>query len=104
MLALWASILLFSPLQFRCSVAAPLCDAHGLQHTRLPCPTPTPGDQVSDAIQPSHTLSSPSPPAFNLPQHQGRFTFTSVIFKVCIFAYLAHHDNVLKSKNYIAKH
>ena len=26
---------------------------------------------VSDAIQPSHPLSSPSPPAFNLPQHQG---------------------------------
>ena len=28
---------------------------------------------VSDAIQPSHPLSSPSPPAFNLPQHQGLF-------------------------------
>ena len=26
---------------------------------------------VSDAIQPSHPLSSPSPPAFNLIQHQG---------------------------------
>ena len=26
--------------------------------------------QVSDAIQPSHPLSSPSPPAFNLDQHQ----------------------------------
>ena len=29
--------------------------------------------QVGDAIQPSHPLSSPSPPAFNLPQHQGLF-------------------------------
>jgi len=28
---------------------------------------------VSDAIQPSHPLSSPSPPAFNLPQHEGLF-------------------------------
>ena len=28
---------------------------------------------VSDAIQPSHPLSSPSPPAFNLCQHQGLF-------------------------------
>ena len=27
--------------------------------------------RVSDAIQPSHTLSSPSPPAFNHSQHQG---------------------------------
>ena len=26
---------------------------------------------VGDAIQPSHPLSSPSPPAFNLSQHQG---------------------------------
>ena len=28
---------------------------------------------VSDAIQPSHPLSSPSPPAFNFSQHQGLF-------------------------------
>ena len=29
--------------------------------------------QVSDAIQPSHPLSSPSPPNFSLSQHQGLF-------------------------------
>ena len=29
--------------------------------------------RVSDAIQPSHSLSSPSPPAFNLSQLQGLF-------------------------------
>ena len=29
--------------------------------------------QVSDAIQPSHPQSSPSPPAFNISQHQGLF-------------------------------
>ena len=29
--------------------------------------------RVSDAIQPSHPLSFPSPPAFNLSQHQGLF-------------------------------
>jgi len=28
---------------------------------------------ISDAIQPSHPVSSPSPPAFNLSQHQGLF-------------------------------
>ena len=27
--------------------------------------------RVGDAIQPSHSLSPPSPPAFNLSQHQG---------------------------------
>ena len=29
--------------------------------------------RVGDAIQPSHPLSSPSPPAFNLSQHQDLF-------------------------------
>ena len=32
---------------------------------------------VRDAIQPSHTLSSPSPPALNLSQHQGLFNWVS---------------------------
>ena len=35
--------------------------------------TQTHGYRVSDAIQPYHSLSSPSPPAFNLSQHQGLF-------------------------------
>ena len=33
--------------------------------------------QVSDAIQPSHPLSSPSPPVFNLSQHQNLFQWVS---------------------------
>ena len=33
--------------------------------------------QVGDAIQPSLPLSSPSPPAFNLTQHQGLFQWVS---------------------------
>ena len=51
---------------------------------RLPCPSPSPSGEmlkhaqihvywVVDAIQPSHPLSSPSPLAFNLSQHQGLF-------------------------------
>ena len=32
---------------------------------------------VGDAIQPSHPLSSPFPPAFNLSQHQGIFQWVS---------------------------
>ena len=35
--------------------------------------TQTCAHQVSDAIQPSHPLLSPSPPAFNLSQCQGLF-------------------------------
>ena len=60
----------------RCSVA--LCNSMGstpgfpvLHH--LPEPAQTHVHWVSDAIQPPHPLSSPSPPAFNLSQHQGLF-------------------------------
>ena len=42
-------------------------------HHQLPEPTQTHGHWVSDAIQPSHPLLSPSPPALNLSQHQGLF-------------------------------
>ena len=35
-----------------------------------------------DAIQPSHPLSSPSPPAFNLSQHQGLFQWVSSLHQV----------------------
>ena len=44
-----------------------------LVHHQLPEPAQTNVHRVSDAIQPSHPLSSPSPPAFNLSQHQGLF-------------------------------
>ena len=37
----------------------------------------THGHQVSDVIQPSHPLLPPSPPAFNLSQHQGLFQWVS---------------------------
>jgi len=42
-------------------------------HHQLPEFTQTHVHRVSDAIQPSHPLSSPSPPAFNLSQHHGLF-------------------------------
>ena len=42
-------------------------------HHQLPEFTQTHVHGVSDAIQPSHSLLSPSPPAFNLSQHQGLF-------------------------------
>ena len=43
-----------------------------VQH-QLPEFTQTHVHRVSDAIQPSHFLPLPSPPAFNLSQHQGLF-------------------------------
>ena len=50
------------------------CSPLGLPvHHQLPEFTQTHAHRVGDAIQPSHSLSSPSPPAPNLFQHQGLF-------------------------------
>ena len=74
--------------QFRLSVMSSSLWHHGLQHARPPCPSPTHGltqthvHRVSDAIQPSHPLSSPSPPAVNLSQHQSLFKWLIYSHKV----------------------
>ena len=46
-------------------------------HNQLPDSTQTHVHQVNDANQLSHPLSSPSPPALNLSQHQGLFQWVS---------------------------
>ena len=65
--------------QFSHSVMSESLQPHGLQHARPPCPSSPPefaqthAHWISDTIQLSHPLSSPSPPALNLSQHQGLF-------------------------------
>ena len=51
-------------------------------HRQLPEFTPTHIHRVSDAIQPSHPLSSSSPPAPNPSQHQGLFQWVNSSHKV----------------------
>ena len=46
-------------------------------HHQLPESTQTHVHWVGDAIQPSHPLLSPSPPALNLSQHQSLFKWVS---------------------------
>ena len=54
------------------------CSTPGLPvHHQLPESTQTHVHRVGDAIQPSHPLSSPSPLALNLSQHQGLFQWVS---------------------------
>ena len=54
------------------------CSTPGLPfHHQLPEFTQTHVHWVDDAIQPSHPLSSPSPPALNLSQHQGLFQWVN---------------------------
>ena len=55
------------------------CSMPGLPvHHQLPGLTQTHVHWVGGAIQPSHPLSSPSPPAFNLSQHQSLFKWVSL--------------------------
>ena len=57
-------------LLFSCSVRSDSLWPHGLQHARLPCPSPSPGacSNSCPSSQRCHpTISSPSPLAFNFP-------------------------------------
>ena len=59
------------------------CSTPGLPvHHQLLEFTQTHVHWVGDAIQPSHPLSSPSPSAFNLSQHQGLFQWVSSLHQV----------------------
>ena len=72
-----------SSVQFSRSVVSDSLRPHESQqsglpvHHQLPEFTQTHVHRVSDAIQPSHPLSSPSPPAPNLSQHQGLFQWVT---------------------------
>ena len=82
------ALLLGSSVQFSRSVVSDSLRPHESQYTRPPCPSPIPEftqthvHRVSDAIQPSHPLSSPSPPAPNPSQHQGLFQWVNSSHKV----------------------
>ena len=80
----------FSFVQFSCSVVHPMdYSMPGFPvHHQLPELTQTHVHWVSDAIQPSHPLSSPSPSTFNLSQFQGLFQRVSSshhVAKVLVF-------------------
>ena len=77
-----------SSVQFSRSVMSDSLQPHESQHTRPPCPSPSPGvhsdyiHRVSDAIQASHPLWSPFPPAPNPSQHQSLFQWVNSLHEV----------------------
>ena len=75
----------FSPVAKLCpTLCDPMnCSMPGLPvHHQLLELTQTHVHGVGEAIQPSHPLSSPSPPAFTLSQHQGLFKWVSSLHQV----------------------
>ena len=66
------------------------CSMLGLPvHHQLPEPTQTHVYHISNAIRPSLPLSSPSPPAFNLSQHQGLYKWVSFLHQEAVVGVLA---------------
>ena len=74
----------FSSVQLCPTLCDPMdCSTPGLPVLhQLPELAQTYVHRIGDAIQPSHLLSSPSPPAFNLSQHQGLFQWVSSSYQV----------------------
>ena len=75
-----AKIYIFSSVAQSClTLCDPMdCSTPGiLVHHQLPEPAQIHAHRVGDAIQPSPPLPSPSPPVFNLSQHQGLFQWVS---------------------------
>ena len=63
------------------------CSSPGFPvHHQLPESTQTHFHWVSDAIQPSHPLSSPSAPALNLSKQQGLFKLVSSLNQACVLS------------------
>ena len=61
----------FSSVQFSCSVVSDSLRPHELQHTRLPCPSPTPGSYTNSCLLSGWchpTISSFVIPLFSCPQ------------------------------------
>ena len=67
-------------------------------HHQLLESTQTHVHHVGDVIQPSHPLSSPSPPALNLSQHEGFFKWVS--FSHQVVKYWSYRFNISPSKEY----
>ena len=81
---LGANSVQFSPSVMSWLFVTPMdCSSPGLLvHHQLPEFTQTHVQWVGDAIQPSHPLSSASPPTLNLSQHQGLFKWVRSSHKV----------------------
>ena len=82
------------------------CTTPGLPvHHQLPEFTQTHILWDGDAIQPSHPLSSPSPPAFSLSQHQGFFKWVSSSHLVArVLEFQLYHFAVQKTLKSLLQH
>ena len=87
--------------QFSHSIVSDSLRPQGLQHARLPSPSPAPRACSNSCPSsqwchpPSHPLLSPSPPPFNLSQHQVLFQWVSSSHRVAKVLELQHSSQLL---------
>ena len=92
---LWIGSIQFSSVAHSCpNLRDPMnCSTPGLPvHHQLPEFTQTHVHRVGNAIQPSHSLSSPSPPAPNPSQHQSLFQWVNSLHEVAKVLELQHEE------------
>ena len=93
--SLLSEVWTFSSVQFSSVIQScpTLCDRMNYSKPGLPVHhqlsefTQTHAHWVGDAIQPSHPLSSPSPPTPNPSQHQGLFQWVNSLHEVANYSY-----------------
>ena len=95
-LILWHSLLLSFSLNSVAQLCLTICDTQDFStpgfpvHHQLPDLAQTHAYQVGDTTQPSYLLTSTSPPAFHLSQHQGLFQWVSSLYHVTKVLELQH--------------
>ena len=96
----WSFFSSWNSVQFSHSVVSNSLQAHESQHTRPPCPSPTPGVHSNSCplswwCHPAiSSSSSPSPPAPNPSQHQSLFQWVNSSHEVAkvLEIQLQHHS------------
>ena len=94
----------FTSVQFNCSVMSNSLQPHGLQHVRLPCPSPSPeacsnSCSLSWWCHPTISSSVIPSPALSLSQHQS-FSKESVLHKRWPTYYLSFSFSISPSNEY----
>ena len=87
---------LFLAFLFSLSIMSNSSRCHGLQHSRLPCPSPSPSlltvMSIESMMSSSHPLSPPSLSALNLSQHRGLFQQVCSLHQVAKVWELQHQS------------
>ena len=96
-MVIWGSLQFSSVTQSCLTLCNPMdCSMPGFPiHHQLLEPTQSHAHCVGDAIQPSHPLSSPSPPTFNHSQHQGLFKWVGSSHQVAkVLDFQLQHQSI----------